>query len=518
MASVKRDDPPNSEKPERDEEDFKLPTKKTPEAATPQRAQNRRRMALIVVAPIVSVATLMLGLRVGAGSAVHAATIFAAPPAKPASPGAPVPIAWQVLTYLEDRGVRETVGMRDITVTVKQANGHEASWSGSSNVDGIAEATLTLPDLKAGDPVTVEVTQKGESQPLALGVVSWPSSSSTWARDKDDHGERAAARPSKREGALGLDVVVEGERLVVGFETTIWTHVTMPNSAMDSSHVTLTVTPEPGLSASAASKIGCDGWSETQAIAMAHVVGVQIDAKDPEGRSGTWFGPLPVAPGAFFVGMPRYVPEGKAETAVLVAPNPRNVVYAEVDDEQGRAFAAALPVGVEQGDPTPRAHFEIPPLAPGLHWLVVSGEPRGAEKLAGAAVAKPFMVGTPGDAVKVGEACSLGPWLARRPAAGFPRWLAVDGMATRGASNRARHRAGLFIGLFSLFAAALLEMLLLTAASREARAVMLLAELDEPEAERAKVTAKSPGGGLVIALLVALLGFALLAAMLIAKG
>jgi hypothetical protein len=91
-------------------------------------------------------------------------------------------------------------------------------------------------------------------------------------------------------------------------------------------------------------------------------------------------------------------------------------------------------------------------------------------------------------------------------------------MATRGAGNRSRHRAGLFIGLVSLFAAAVLEILLLTAASREARAALLLAELDGDEAQADRVTARSPGGGLVIGILVALLGFALLSALMIAKA
>jgi hypothetical protein len=309
---------------------------------------------------------------------------------------------------------------------------------------------------------------------------------------------------------------VEGERLVVGFDTTLWTHVIAPG--MDPSRVTLTVTPEAGLRIEKeAPKVACDGWADVQAVAEGHVVGIQIEAKDADGRKGVWFGALPVAPGAFFVGVPRFIPEGKAETATLVAPNPRTVVYAEVDDEQGRVFAAALPLVLEPTDPVPRARFEMPALSPGLHWIVVSGEPRGAERLAGAAVAKPFLVGgAPG--VRPEEACSIGPWLARRPAIGFPRWQAIDGMATRGASNRLRYRAGLVIGLLSLLSAAVLEILLLTAASREARAVMLLAELDEPEADRMNVTAKPPGGGLAIALLVAMLGFALLAALMVAKG
>jgi hypothetical protein len=470
---------------------------------------SRRRTALVVLTPIVSVATLMVGLRIGAGTAVKAASVFAAPLGRPPALGAPTPLAWQILTYLEDRGVREAVAMAGLTV-VARSKGKQARWTGASNADGIAEASLAIPDLEPGDPVEIEVWAAGEREPLASGKVDTQRTS--WSPIPDP--ERVAVRPSRREGPIGIDVVVEGERLVVGSVTSLWTRVTTPGG--DPSRVSLEITPEPGLAIGGVPKPACDGWAEVRATAQAHVVGLQIDAKEGE-RRGVWFGALPVAPGAFFVGAPRFVPEGKAETAVLVAPNPRGIVYAEVNDERGRVLAAALPLRTEVGDPLPRARFEMPPLAPGLHWIVVSGEPRGAERLSSATIAKPFLVGgAPG--VRPEEACSIGPWLARRPASGFPRWLAVDGMATRGAQNRARHRAGLFIGLVSLLTAAVLEGLLLTAAAREARAAMLLADLDEPEPDRARITAKPPGGGLAVALLVAILGFALLAALMIAKG
>lgn len=47
---------------------------------------------------------------------------------------------------------------------------------------------------------------------------------------------------------------------------------------------------------------------------------------------------------------------------------------------------------------------------------------------------------------------------------------------------------------------------------------MLLADLDGPDADRDRVTAKPPGGSLAIALLLAVLGFALLAVLLFVKG
>ena len=115
------------------------------------------------------------------------------------------------------------------------------------------------------------------------------------------------------------------------------------------------------------------------------------------------------------------------------------------------------------------------------------------------------------------DACSIGPWLAQRSAPGVPRWVALDGLPARSASNRLRHTLGLLIGLVSLLAAGVLESLLLVAASREAQVAMQLAELDD-DAPAEKVTARPPGGGVVIAILIAVLGLALLGVLLVLKG
>jgi hypothetical protein len=397
--------------------------------------------------------------------------------------------------------VRETVPMKNL-VLVATSNGgkKESRWRGDSNEDGIAEAVLVFdhdPVTTDGDlkDIDVQLHVDGEKEPLAAGRISFATTA--WGRSD---ASRAAARPAKRVGPIPIDVLVEGERLVPGFETSVWIHA--PGASA------VEIEPEPGLEVQKTHLVPCDagGWMEAVVIARAHVVGFSIKAGESE-----WYGPLPVAPGAFFVGMPRVVPEGKPTDVVLVAPNPRKVVYAEVDDTNGRTYAAAATVGLDPGDSIPRAKITIPPLAKGLHWLVVSGEPRGAEKLAGAAVAKPFKVGAPQDA------CVVGPWLAERPAEGFPRTLALDGMAVRGVTNAKRRRIGLLIGFVSLAAAAILDAILMIAMAREARAVTLLADLAEGE-EPKVLTAKPPGGSILVGVLVAILGFAFLAVLLFAKG
>lgn len=495
-----------------------------------------KRTILKVLAPIVAILTLMVGLRVGAGEAVRAAVVFGAPPGHP-GPDGKTRIAWQMLTFIDDRGVKETIPMKGLVV-VARSKGHEARWTGASNGDGIAEIALEMEGLAFGDPLELEVRAEGEATPIAQGTVEWRevagegAGSGLGAGAGSLGGERrvvagGAARPTVRTGAIGLDVVVEGDRLIAGFPTSLWVRVTPP-PGVSPVGLAIELDPEPGLLADRPKTTTCGtGWAEVPVTAQAHVVGAGVVAhapsrgEGPEAPAGKWFGALPVAPGAFFVSMPRVLPAGAPSTVVLVAPNPRDVVYAELDDTRGRVAAAALAVVVEPGDPTPRARFELPPLAPGLHWLVVSGEPRGAERLAGAAVAKTIFVGSavPDDpGVDVQDACSVGPWLAQRPAPGFPRWVALDGLPARSAANRFRHGLGLLIGLVSLLAAGIIETLLLVAGSREARVSMQLAELDEGDPAAAKVTARPPGGGVVMAVLIAVLGLALLAVLLIAKG
>ncbi|MDB4943171.1 MAG: hypothetical protein JWP97_2705, partial [Labilithrix sp.] len=326
-------------------------------------------------------------------------------------------------------------------------------------------------------------------------------------------------RPTARKGAIGVDVVIEGDRLVAGFPTSLWIRTSPPTGGL-----LVTVDPEPGLLAEPATTRTCaSGWAELPVTAQAHVVGAGVkvaragSGPADEGESGTWFGALPVAPGAFFIRVPRVLPAGTPASVVLVAPNPRDVVYAELDDVRGRVVAAALPVTVVAGDPTPRATFALPALSPGLYWVVASGEPRGAEHLSGAAVARAVWVGDDAPGISVHDACSIGPYLAQRPAAGVTRWVALDGLPARSAANRVRHTWGLVIGTVSLTLAGVLVTLLMAASAREARVAMQLAELDD-DASAQKVTATPPGGSAAVGILVALLGLALLAVLLIAKG
>jgi hypothetical protein len=460
-----------------------------------------RRRAIMIGAPLVSVATLMVGLRVGAKDAARAATVVAAPPT---SRG----IAWQIVTYIDDRAVREVTPVRGLVVTAR-SGGREATWRGDSNVDGVAEAWLPLEGLNATSVVDVDVRADGEREPLAGGAIRVREE--PWGPERSD----VAARPTKKSGEIDLEVLVDGERLVPGFPVSMWVHASGgPHEGLE-----ISAKPEPGLRVEPMSAKPCmPGWTKLVVTAEAHVVGVTIEARTTAGRAGTWFGALPVAPGAFHVSMDRHLAAQKAAKVVLLAPNPRKIAYLEVDDARGRQFAAALEVRTEPGDPTPRATLEIPPLPDGLYWLAVSGDTRGTDAMLGAAIAKPFVVGTP-KGLTDASACGVGAFLARNPGSRFLKWDALDGLPSRRAREHARRRVGLLIGVLSLLIAATIEAVLIGTGAREAReqVAAALAEADDAtdadaDKRHQRIARTGGAGNVVVGLLLALLGFGLLAA------
>jgi hypothetical protein len=471
---------------------------------------SRGEKVAMVVTPLVAMATLALGLHVGGPSAMHAAIVYAAPPAAGASVS-----AWQIVSVLEDRGVRESVPVSGLTVKARSA-GHEATWRGSTNGDGIAEIQLEMPWLTPGDPLEVTITSPTDDAPLARGRVAW--STTPWTTEPGS----PFVRPSKREGDVALDLAVHGARLTPGFPTSVWVRATDPATSRPLAGVVIEAEPEPGLTLGGTQATTCAlGWAELRAQPIVHVIGLSLHARAADGKTGDWYGAPTVAPGSSHVSLPSWVEAGAPRAIEVVAPTARQVAYVEVDDAQGRAFATALPLVAEAGG-VPRARFEMPPLAPGLHWLVTSGEPRGAESLTGAAVARPFWVEPPkggGPGSLVADPCALGAKLAMSPAGGFHRWLALDGFAGREDSNVKRRRLGMILALGSLAIAAVLEVLLLMRGAQRTRADLERAARSlEDAGAGATLTRKTSAGSVAIGVLIALLGFGLLASMLMWKA
>jgi hypothetical protein len=433
----------------------------------------------IVVTPLAAIVTLAIGLRVGASGGSRAAIVSGAPLARGSHT-----LAWQVAVFAEDLGAREAVALSDLALIARHGV-ESATFHGATNSDGIAEVILTLPSLHEGDELSLEIRGAGEL--LGSGNVAWGP---TW--NATPHS--AITTPTRRDGTIALDVAPLGGRLVAGFPTAVWIRATDRATGKALGGVSLEAEPEPGLEIPAPHATTCaNGWAEIVATATYHVLGMSLHASK-EGADGLWFGGLPVAAGASHVALPQRIAPDQPRTVDVTGPSMRGTIYAEIDDASGRAFAQILNL--------PRSTLSLPPLAEGLYWIVTANEPVGAESLEGGAVARPLLVTK--DALR---ACETGALLSASAAPGFPRWTALDGFASRRDAREKRRGRGLFIGLVGLAVAAALETLLVVRAARRGRGDLAPA-----------LTRGSPAGGLAIGLLAVLLGFALLAAILLYRG
>jgi hypothetical protein len=455
----------------------------------------------MVVTPLVAIATLAVGMHVGARRTVHAAVVYAAPRARGESA-----FAWQVVTLVENEGTRETEARRGVTVHAR-ANGLETTWRGDTNDDGVGEARLALPGVARGNTIELEVDADGVSEPLAKGRVTWEDAA--WMGEAPGPFVRA----SKRTGAIALDVAVLGSKLAARSYGPILVRATSPDDGHPLANVTLVPEPEPELDVKEPAVTTCAlGWARLDVSPKIYLGALALHAKHADGRKGEWFGSLPVASGSIQPGVPEVVKGDGAELDVAA----RTSVYAEVDDGEGRAFGGWVKLPGPGGD---LAAFHPPPLSPGLKWLVLSSEPHGAEVLDDATIARPFLVsGTPMPAgtPPSDDPCAVGAYLALHPAGSFRRWTALDGFIARKDANGVRRKRGLSIGLASLAVASLLELVLLLQAARGGRGLApgAIAGIEGSAA----LVKRSGVGSVAITVLCALLGFGLLAAILLLRS
>ncbi|MBV9945665.1 MAG: hypothetical protein JOZ69_02330 [Myxococcales bacterium] len=459
----------------------------------------RWERALVVVTPVATMAAVALGLRLGAGSAVRAAVVYGAPPSR-----AGTGLAWQVVVFDEDHGLREPARLPVFEVSARAGGRPEGRFRGPTNEDGVAELLLALGPSVPAD-LRLEVRAAGAllaGGPAAPGSTSPPPAEppSPWARF------------AKREGAVALDVAVVGQRAASGFPASIW--VRASDAATGGVLAGTIVELESDASLAPAGDVAhadARGWAHLFAVPMGYAVPLILHAHALDGRSGTWAGGLFVSPGASrIVVRDRYAP-GESPDIDVVVPNVRTIVYLEIDDAWGRAWAAALPVAASPDGGLPRASTRAPRLAPGLYWAVAAGDPAGAAGLGPGTIARPFFVadsdraaltfGTDPDACGAGAddeqylARAVARCLALAAPRPVPRWTAIDGFAAAHARDAGKRTRGLAVALGAIGVAVALEAVLLVRAARGG-------------------AGQGRTGSVATAILVALLGFLLLAAFL----
>jgi len=463
---------------------------------------NRMRTAVLVLTPLVAVLVLVLGLRIGGKGAVRAATVWGTPP-----PAAGDHVVLQIVTFLDDRGVRESVRVPKVHVTVTELEtGRATDLTQDTNVDGVIELSVPLGGSRR--ELRALVTVEGEARPLADGTFVLPA-----GPFGPEGREATPVRATQRTGALVVDAWVTDERLVVGYPVPVVVRVRGEGGA-PVADAELVAAPEPGLEASGFTRTCASGYAFGAVKALFHTVGMRLTAKARDGREGSTFSAYPVAHGAYYVDAARDVPANMPFAVTVRAPGVRDVAYAEVDDSRGRVFATPLALTPDVLGPS--AAFEVPPLPAGAYWVVTSSDPKGAERIEGATVARALRVG----AMNL-EGCDARADLAMHPGAGFVRTELLDGLPSRRRDDTKRERLGLTIALIGLFSAAVIETLLTLRIVREARETLetaVRASEAEGGAAAARVTRRSSAGSVVVGIAIVVLGFALLAALLVWKA
>jgi hypothetical protein len=465
---------------------------------------------LLVITPFVAMTTVGVGLRVGAADPIVAATVYSA-----AESRAGLGLAWQLVAFRVTRGAREPLASVPLEVTTR-VGAVSARWTGATNEDGVAEMQLPV-----SGAAIFEIEVRSGSEILAKGQARVPPRL-----------ERSAVTPvwmpfARREGAIVLDVAVLGQRLAPGFPASLWVRAIDASSGARLSGVTLQPDADGSLTfGQFNSTTSKDGWGELTATSLGFAISLGLRARIADGRTGAWRGGLFASPGAVKIETRERWAPGETAAIRLVAPTVRPGEYFEIDDGNGRVWAAAVSL-VQASDGTSSATVVTPALPPGLYWAVASTDPGGATMLGPGTATLPFFVaandqtaarfGTdpaecaaPADAD--GPSRALGPCLAVAAALPVARWTALDGFSEKNGKLRDKRRRGMAIAGSGALVAMALEALLVFRAAARGRRLRQVRNVAEPgERPQAELTLSPPLLS-TIALLIALLGFALVAA------
>ncbi len=392
-----------------------------------------------------SIATVALGLRMGAGDPMRAAIVVGA--GVPRSPGG---TAWQLRTQEDDGFTRTAIS---IPATVKlTSRSHTVDLDLQTNLDGVAELPFKIEGFATGDAVHIDVRDKSGAV-LAQGDAAWPKEILHASVASD-----VALRAARAEGDVKMSVAVFGGALAPGQAGRVFVHA--QTGALG---VNVDASPDLGLEiaspyhASTLATCPHDGFIEV--IARGLSGGVTLRAKDSEEKSGDWYGALPVVPGAMYLVAPSFSPAGPVPVSITSA-GARTMAYVEVDDDLGRESALTVPLA---GEP-PHADVTLDVRTPGKNLIVVSGDSTGAEAMSGATRAFPIWITR---ANETSVPCEM--VLAKSAAYAFPRFIALDGFVEKRAARHERRKKGRMLAFIGLALGSLLETLLLLRAARDGK-------------------------------------------------
>lgn len=438
------------------------------------------RSALYVLVPVAAVGVFAAGLRVGARVPAHSAVLFAVR----SHEGKTTEL--RVVTSYVASGVPEVKGLEDLEL-VMRARGRDAIWKGATNHDGVADVSLAPSEPAAGE--LVHLTLRGKEGELLL------DEDARYPELEPAQMSTATLRATETKGELKLGVDLPQGRAVIASETHAFVHGTVDGLPVELAVANVEVDPEPGLVVPTKRRCAQSPGIELVLNAQYFVTGMRIRAT-ANGKSGEWFGGLPVARGApsIVVALPL-----ERRNAIPVEPQgAQGTIYFEVVTPAGRVSG----VNASYGPPGPTSvAFPLAQIPEGAYWVAASHSPRMSEVVDETMAITPVNIGPAMDNCK-----TSGQTMTRLPG----RKLFVDGALTRRAKHLPTRRRGLTIALLGLlFGASAGSWLLLDGATR-ARTRLRAALVEDG----AGAAAPGPARGAVMAVLLVLACFTFLAALL----
>lgn len=257
------------------------------------------------------------------------------------------------------KGIESPATLDSITVNARTSDDRTATWSGALDEQGMAS-----PVLDFGTPVhgAIQVRVSTGDKTLAVGVLELTPDE--WRKSLRDLGGFIAH--GSRSGSLLVQVAPGRGAFAVPFEDPLLVEVRSANGPVR--NVKLSFEPDGLAIDERNTRLVTDvmGRAVVRVTPREHVVSLRVNATLGE-EKGSWFGRLPIVPGAISV---RLEEKGLS----IVSPIPRDIAYysviaADRTLTRGSVVLQATPNGLAS------AHVPLPERPAEQLWAIASGEP-----------------------------------------------------------------------------------------------------------------------------------------------
>ncbi len=327
------------------------------------------RALMLVLPTLAAFAVGWAVLIAGAPRPVEAARLFGGPN-RPGQTDA----SWLLQRVATLRGDPHPAAPGLTRVIVSQAGRELGRWQGETGPEGFAEVALALQA-----PLTRSVLQLRveASEGAVLGRASLAVGQAPWGR----RGTRQL--PGKREGELKINASLPAGTLAVPFSEQLTIEVEEATSARPVAGAELS------LQLDGATLVGADrpplalvtdgdGRATTEIVPEHHAIVLRIEARR-ESRHGSFYGPVPVTPGAMAL-------RRNGSALDVLSPIPREIAFVSFISERRRLAGAVVHLETTR-EGLARGSIEPPSGLPEATWVVLSSEP---DKSSSGAIAWPL--------------------------------------------------------------------------------------------------------------------------------